>query len=289
MNDIVNVGKQALQSLLNIEKAEKEMLKFPQEQCSVVHHFGPNICVREVSIPAGTLAIGHKQKFDHLNIMLRGKVMVLDDHGNTQTLTAPMIFVGKPGRKIGYILEDMVWQNVYSTELTDVNDVENFFIEKSENWHQDNSTKQIIEKISKEADRQDYLKVLEESGIPHEVARQQSENEDDQIKIVNAITRIADSPIEGKGLFLTTTVNAGDLICPARINGKRTQAGRYTNHSISPNAEMVGLSNGDINLIALKTIEGCKGGDLGSEILVDYRQSLKLTKMISRREILCQA
>ena len=95
MNDLSvqeNFGQLALRKLLSMEQPEKTMLQMQQVECSVVHHFGPGVCIREVFMPAGTLAIGHKQKFDHLNVMLRGKVMVANDDGTTQILTAPVIF-----------------------------------------------------------------------------------------------------------------------------------------------------------------------------------------------------
>jgi len=282
-----DVGQLALRELLSLEKPEQTLLQMPQAECSVVHHFGPGVCIREVFMPAGTLAIGHKQKFDHLNIMLRGKVMIVTDDGSTQVLTAPMIFTGKAGRKIGYVLEDMVWQNIYATELTDPDSVEAVFIEKSEDWMQDQQSKLAVEKLTRVDDRKDYFNLLDECGIPHELARQQSENEYDQRWVDSQITRVAESPIEGKGLFLTSPVKSGDIICAARIDGYRTQGGRFTNHSKTPNAKMVMLPNGNIDLVALVDIEGCKGGAMGTEITIDYRQALALSG-IEFKESACQ-
>jgi len=281
------IGQLALRKLMALDAPEQTLLQLPQAQCSVVHHFGPGVCIREVFMPAGTLAIGHKQKFEHLNIMLRGKVMVVTDDGATQVLTAPMIFTGKAGRKIGYILEDTVWQNVYATELKDINAIEDFYVEKSDDWHNDQATKFAIESVTRAADREDYLTVLRESGISHETARQQSENTNDQIWVDNNVTRVAESPIEGKGLFVTSDVKAGQIICEARIDGKRTQAGRYTNHSLNPNAKMVLLPNGNIDLTALTDIEGCKGGGMGTEVTINYRQALDLSS-IEFKESVCQ-
>jgi len=288
MNDLVEVGEMALRELMSLDAPEQAMLQLPQAECSVVHHFGPGVCIREVFMPAGTLAIGHKQKFEHLNIMLRGKVLVANDDGSTQVLTAPMIFTGKPGRKIGYVMEDMVWQNVYATDLKDASAVEDLFVEKSEEWHADQAHRFAVESVSRAADRSDYERLLSECGIPHEVARQQSEDESDQIWIDNSTVRVAESPIEGKGLFATSPIRAGQVICPARIDGKRTQSGRYTNHSMFPNAVMVSLPNGDIDLVALTDIEGCKGGSMGTEITIDYRQALALAGVEFKKESLCQ-
>jgi hypothetical protein len=279
MTEVIEIAEKSLLAVTSMINAEKELLQQPQVDCPVVHHFGPNLCIREVFMPAGTLAIGHKQKFEHMNIMLSGKVMVVDDNGNTNILTAPMIFVGKPGRKIGYVLEDMVWQNIYATDLKDVEAVENYFIEKSESWLENYQDRFKVEHLTRTPDRDDYLAVLLEHGVSHETARTQAENTDDQIHIDCGIIKVADSPIEGKGLFLTASVKAGDVICQARIEGKRTQAGRYTNHSINPNAKFVMADNGDIYLVAIKDISGCAGGQNWDEVTVCYRQALSLARL----------
>jgi len=288
MNDLVQIGNTALKVFTNVEEAEKAMLQLPQVDCPLVHHFGPNLCIREVFMPKGTMAVGHKQKFKHMNVLLKGKVMMLNEDGSTKILEAPFIFEGEPGRKIGYVLEDMVWQNIYATDSKDSNEVEEFFVEKSENWQNDHNVKLSIEKVAKEADRNDYQKLLKECGISHEIAKEQSENEEDQISVFSNIVRVADSAIEGKGLFLTSPIKKGDVICQARIQGKRTQAGRFTNHSVFPNAKMVLLPNGDIDLVAIRDIDGCKGGNLGEEITIDYRQALSLSGINFRGNVLCQ-
>jgi len=281
--------EEILCALAKADFAEREMLQLPQVDCPVIHHFGPNICIREVFMPAGTFAVGHKQKFEHLNIMLRGKVLVANDDGTTVTLSAPLIFVGKPGRKIGYVLEDMVWQNVYSTELKNIDDVEAHFMEKSDDWQQNHDAKFKLAQITNAANKEDYVKLLAECGISHVVARQQTENETDQVWLDCGNIRISNSPIDGKGVFVTSPVKAKDVICPARVNGLRTQAGRYTNHSLTPNAVMVKYENGDIDLVALVDFSGCVSGDLGIEATINYRDALKLSGVtFNNMESICQ-
>jgi hypothetical protein len=279
----------ALKSLAKLDNPERALLEHDQTPCPVTHHFGPNLCIREVFMPAGILAIGHCQKFDHMNILLKGKVMVVGDNGNLVTLTAPLMFVGKPGRKVGYVLEDVIWQNIYATDLKDIDAVEDQFIEKSLDWQADADAKFAVEAITHNASREDYLSVLSESGITHEIARQQTENEDDRLDVDNTNIRVSKSPIDGLGLYVTVPVKAGDIICQARINGMRTQAGRYTNHAIDPNAKMVLLPNGDIDLVALVDLAGCEGGGIGTEATIDYRQALSLSGIEFEGVKLCQA
>ena len=87
---------------------------------------------------------------------------------------------------------------------------------------------------------------------------------------------VANSKIDGKGVFATGNLESGEIIAPARLNGKRTPAGRYTNHSKNPNSIMILRDNNDIDLVAKKVIKGCQGGNLGEEITIDYRQALSL-------------
>ena len=250
---------------------EERMLKEPQVDCPVIHRFGPGIYIREVNIPADTIAIGHRQREKHLNVFLKGKITMLLEDGTTKILTAPMIFVGQPGRKCGYIHEEVIWLNVYSTEERNVEKLEARFLDKSM------PDEEYIRKVDCTIDREDYAKVLKEFGFDEKTARSQSENKEDQIPFPEGGYKVSTgkSNIEGTGLFATATIEPGEEIAPARLEGKRTPAGVYTNHSAHPNAEMV-KRGGDIYLVAKKTIKGCLGGYLGEEITTSYRQSLIL-------------
>lgn len=261
-----------------VGKIEQKMLEMDQVDCPVIHRFGPGVYIREVMIPAGTFAVGHHQNFEHMNIMLRGRVTVLNDAGGATELVAPMMFVGKPGRKIGYIHEDVVWLNVYSTDETDVETLESTFITKSDAWLESQAAKNSMALLKNTVDSDDYSKVLAEFGFTAAQARSQAENESDMIELPfgGYKIQVSSSAIEGKGLFATAAIYAGELIAPARIDGKRTIAGRFTNHSVTPNARMIMLDSGDINLVATKPIAGCKGGESGDEITINYREALSL-------------
>lgn len=270
-------------SNLIIADLEKEMLDMPQADCPVAHHFGPGIYIREVTLPAGIFAVGHAQKFDHLNIMLTGKVAIVDE-GKVRVLEAPMIFTGKPGRKVGYVIETCVWQNVYATEETNIDALEAYYLDKSENWKAYDKEQSNIIYALNQPDRDDFEQVLKDFGFDAETVRQQSEDESDQINMpvaFKAVAQVRDSNIEGKGLFLSWHTMSSQIIAPARIAGKRTSAGRYVNHSMNPNCKYVADENGDIYLMALRDIDGCKGGGCGEELTVDYRQALALNMELS--------
>lgn len=260
-----------------VNKLESLMLKEEQVDCPVIHTFGPNLYVREVHIPKGAFAVGHKQKYEHFNVFLKGEVSILKDDGTTERLKAPMMFTGKPGRKIGFAHEDVVWLNIYATKLKDVEVLESVLLEKSDEFLNDQAMRKKMQSLKHEVDREDYKKVLVELKTTEELVQKEVQNENDLIDLCLGAYKIklSKSPIHGKGLFATGDIEEGEIICPARINGKRTIAGRWTNHSIEPNAVMVD-NLGDINLKAIKPIKGQRAGQDGDEIVINYRDSIKL-------------
>lgn len=279
-----------LQSLnQKVDAVEAEFLKLPQVSCPVVHSFGPGVYMRQVTIPADSFAIGHHQNFPQMNVMVKGKVSMKNSDGSFTTLSAPQVFVGKPGRKIGYVHEDMVWINVYATNETDVEKLEAHYLTKSIAWN-DSETVKALKQIKCSVDSEDFKQVVAMLGYTEEQVRQVSVNDTDMTELPHGSYKIkvANSGIEGKGLFATSDIIAGEIIAPARISGKRTIAGRYTNHSKSPNAEMIALENGDINLVATKEIIGCHGGLDGEEITIDYKKTHALTLKISQGVQKCQ-
>lgn len=273
-----------------IDFLESEMLNMPQADCPVVHRFGPGIYIREVTLLAGTFAVGHYQKTDHLNVMIKGKVLMVNDDGSRTVLEAPQTFVGKPGRKVGYIIEEVLWQNIYATTETDIDKLEETYLIKSDTYKLKESERKAIEYTASAVSRLDFNKMLDDTGFDEVTVREQSENEDDMIDMPGPVHpyRIADSAIEGKGYFLTVPAKAGAILAPARIKDKRTPAGRFVNHSCAPNAKMAHAENGNIYLVALTDIKGCVGGYMGDEVTIDYREAVRLVTHLTKAGALCQ-
>jgi hypothetical protein len=120
----------------NLEEIEAKMLVMPQADCPVYHYFSDGLYIRELHMAAGTLAIGHIQKFPQVNIFIKGKILMLKEDGTQGEFSAPATFVGPPGRKVGLVLEDLIWQNVYPNpeNETDIDLLEEKFIKKSDTW-----------------------------------------------------------------------------------------------------------------------------------------------------------
>jgi len=266
---------------------EAHMLPLPQAECPVVHHFGPGIYIREVHLPAGVLALGHSQKYEHLNIMLKGSVVMIKG-GKTEVLSAPAIFVGSPGRKFGYVLEDTVWQNVYATTETDIDILEATYLDKSQGFQDYEATNLVLLESQSQVDREDFAQLLLDLDLTDDNVRAQSEETSDRIDLPSTLfpkVSVRSSTIQGRGVFANYPIEKDEVIGPARVNGLRTILGCYTNHSKTPNAKFV-VDDGNIYLCAVDDIPGCIAGLPGTEITVDYRQALKINKELG--ELKCQ-
>lgn len=270
-------GAQSLPAVFRTDTLEQEMLKMPQADCPVCHHFAPGLYIREVTLHAGTLAVGHAQREAQQNIMLCGRVAMLDESGAVSELVGPLIFVGKPGRKVGYVMETTVWLNVYPnpTNETDVAKLEEMLLDKTESFKVTSEMMFRAEEAQRAPDREDFLRAIAEMGFSPETVRAQSEDDSDRTEMPHGWPNfiVSRSPIEGLGGFVTRSVGEGEIVAPARVDGRRTPAGRYVNHSRDPNARMQ-ILQGNIYLVALRPIRGMAGGQPGEEVTVDYRRSV---------------
>jgi len=276
----------AVQKKDKVDELTKELLKLEQADCPVTHRFAPGLYIREVTYGAGTLVVGHYHKHPHYCVMLTGKMIFVNPDGTKQEVSAPNTFIASAGKKAAYVLETMTFQNVYATEETDIEKLEEMLFERSEilDKHVEQQNKLLAYDHS--VDNKDYEDAMAEYGLDLAIVRRISEYTGDQIPFPNGSYKVqlSDSKIEGKGLFATGNFAEGEVIAPARINEKRTPAGRYTNHSKNPNAVFVLRDNDDIDLVASRPISGMRGGLLGEEITIDYRQALSLYK----EKLICQ-
>jgi hypothetical protein len=140
-----------------IEQLEGAALNLPQVDCSEEHFFAPGLYIRQITIPAGVLVVGHEHKTEHVNIMLKGRVTIATAEG-VATLVAPITFIAPPGRKVAIAHEETVWQNVHATEERDLAKIEDAFIRKSETWQAHNEAAALVDKLREHA--------LSDRGVP---------------------------------------------------------------------------------------------------------------------------
>jgi len=116
---------------------EAEILKHPQLDPVVKHHFSPGIYARELHIPAGAILTGRIHKYENLNILSAGEMAVLTEDG-MKRVSAPFTVVSPPGTKrVAYAFTDCVWTTILSTDETDPDVIEQFFTAGSEQEYLD--------------------------------------------------------------------------------------------------------------------------------------------------------
>lgn len=251
----------------DLATAEVEGLKTPQVDAPVFHFFSPGLCVREVHLPAGSIIIGHVQKFAHLNVFLKGRLRMIHPDGGVQDLVAPMMFTGTPGRKVCYVVEDSIWQNIYPTESVDPAEVEATFIDKSQAFQANAQERLLAAACLKQEDRDDH------ASLPPTIRDFFQDLRHDpsvQLPGLSGIMRNA-SPIHGIGVFSTSKWKCNQHIAPLSVDNRWTAVAADLNHSKSPNCMVVDVG-GQLWLMAIREIQGCLGGQPGDELTVDYRQ-----------------
>jgi len=129
---------------------------------------------------------------------------------------------------------------------------------------------------------EDYNRVIEESSMTHEQINALVANTADRqdLDLDEYGVTLEKSEIEGIGMFAAKHMNAGEDVMPSRVAGKRTQAGRYVNHSMTPNAVMVNSGNDVMTLRTSAPVEA------GEELTVSYRQVDLVNRADLRKKIL---
>lgn len=259
--------------LATVDEAEALVITQPQVGCVVTHHFGPGVYIRQVTVPASVFAISHRHKFPHTNLVLAGSIAMRQDDGPIHVVSAPHFYVAPAGRKMGLALQDLVWVNIFATSIRDVEVLEDLFFDKSPAFFGLAEKIRMQREASHAMDREDFQAVLKELAITAEQAREASEYQEDQISVTpDWGIVIRPSAIEGKGVYTQVRARPGEMISPARIEGKRTPAGRFLNHSRRPNAKFVEVG-GNVFVMATDIIAPyCSETVPGDEVVVDYRQ-----------------
>jgi quercetin dioxygenase-like cupin family protein len=255
--DDICVGSKALNraSILKYEEFAKTQ---PQIEIPVTHRIHGGMYMREITIPKDCYITGHIYKFNHFDVMISGDITVSTDSGEKQRLTGYNVFNGMNGKKrAGYAHEDTTWLTVHPFNGFDGEEIQKRITAE---------TFEELREFQINANVLDFNLMLQHIGVSHKDMIEISEFEGDMMDMPRWIdtVEVRPSEISGYGLFATKKIYSGAEICPARIDGKRTPAGRYTNHGFQENAE-IKLHSGDALLIAKADIHE------GEEITINYR------------------
>jgi hypothetical protein len=243
---------------LKIERLENAMNEVGEKmEIETKHHFSKDVYAREMFLNKDTLIVGKIHKHKNLNILSSGEALVASVDG-IKEVKAPYTFVSDPGAKrVIFAKIDKIEELFIAKNYSEVAGITGDELSLLANMGAENAY------LESDRTLDDVLKAL---GFSKEDLTIVSENESDLVPFPHGEYHIdiSDSPIHGKGVFSTKEFKAGEVVAPARIDGKRTPAGRYANHASLPNAEMIMNEVGDVHLVATTLIPA------GEEILTDY-------------------
>ena len=85
---------------------------------------------REIFINAGTCMIGKIHKHEHINVLSKGRCLVVTEDGREE-LEAPLTWISKAGiKRAVYAYTDVIWTTVHPTNETDLDKIEDEVIAK---------------------------------------------------------------------------------------------------------------------------------------------------------------
>jgi len=117
------------ESVLELEQAIRDELVLVD--LPVKHYFARKAYVRELHIPKDTVLTGKIHKHSCINILLKGEMSVLTEHG-VDRVKAPYIFSSPAGvKRVGFAHEDSIWVTAHGVESTSPDSVEDELIAKS--------------------------------------------------------------------------------------------------------------------------------------------------------------
>jgi hypothetical protein len=264
-----------------IQNLQNELLKMPQSDIVTEHTFYPGFYERKITIPAWTVLTGAEHKTGYTVRLEKGTIAV-NIGEKVQIMTAPMEFQAKAGaQRVGRVFEEeVVWVDVYENpdNCQNLKVIETRLYVVPECGLGENRVQLQINNAQK-----DYQLFLDQIGLNQAEIDKIVTNESDCIDMPkNVFVELRDSKIHGKGLFATKSFKKGEIVCPGRLNGKRTPGGRFINHSYDSNILPIKVGD-DIYATAIRDIYE------NEELLVDYRSSMRVNFGITLQgELPCQ-
>ena len=118
----------------DIIKLENSIKEYEQVEIEVIHKFTNDMYIRQAIIPKDMLIVGKRHRYETLNILLKGKMIIYDGTESIE-VAAPFLVVSKPyTKKAGIALEDSIWCNIHVTTSKDLEEIEKEFIIPEEEY-----------------------------------------------------------------------------------------------------------------------------------------------------------
>lgn len=251
----------------DVDEAIGVLLNMEQARCTTTNDFTSNMWLRTMELEAGALVIGEKHKQSGFFFLLKGKMLLkthMDDEG--VAVEAPYYGIAAPGQnKIGYAITDILFANVDLCSATDEDGAFEECIDLNEQKIEYNKNKAL-------ADKRGYEKFLINNNLTEEQV-QKFVHTDNVVEIGIEGIEVRNAGTTGKGVFAIAEIPHGKVIGPHLLNKKRTELGRWLNHSETPNAEVSVITLGvDTELLCISNITQ------DEEITINYNDAFNKQK-----------
>ena len=249
-----------------VERLQEELLKMPQADVQYLHSFEPGKYIRTMIAPPWTVIVGAEHKTPYKVRLEKGSIAVNIDE-EIHLLTAPLEMDAPAGiKRVGQVFEDeLVWVDIYDNpdDCTDIATIEERLYVIPECGLMSNRVPKQLQEV-----KDDYALFLKEMKLNQvEMDKILAITHDLMDMPKEFFTELRPSKIEGTGLFATKSFKMWEVVCPCRLDGKRTPGGRFVNHSHKNNLMPIKIGE-DIYAIASQDIYA------NEELLLNYRDMM---------------
>lgn len=261
---IPKTGTSVAENRRHFDEMEQILLQYPQidaDGFQLVERVSGGLYLREITIPRGCLLTGRVYKFDHMEMMVRGDITIYSaTEGKRTRYTDHTVIEAQAGkRQAGFAHEETVWVTV--------NKVPDIAIEKMQAY---TTTRTFAEydAFHRALNRYDFAGFLRECNLSLDEMNALVESEGYQpLPDGYEHIQVRPSDLSGNGLFTSTKILKGEMICPVKDGPQRTVAGRFSNHALHANSRS-GVEAGQYYVYACRDIQA------GEEITMNYREIL---------------
>lgn len=105
---------------------QSQMMAMTEHHIQIVpvHRFAHGLYAREVTLPAGSTAVGYRHAQEHIVVLSKGRVQIVTE-GGTVEVAAPATMIVPAGRKnCVHALEETVWTTVHASAAATVEEAE---------------------------------------------------------------------------------------------------------------------------------------------------------------------
>ena len=264
MDDVSLADK--IQHRKAIVALEQAMMQEKQVEIPPVELVHGGVYARAVTVPEGTLLTGQIYKFDHIEVMCSGTLVVTTDDGASKVLKGFNLMPAISGKKrAAYAIEETTWITFHS--VGDTGDMTGQEIQDSIACN----TFAELQDFYNSVNKIDYENFLLEIGLTQSQMDEIVQNEDDlwEVELKDFGLELRDSEIHGTGMFARQNFHTGDIIGLARVDEKRTQLGRYINHAVRPNCRFE-IKKDHVLCVANTDIA------IDEELTVNYRNTMRM-------------